>query len=201
MELTPATKTEMRLAAAWTNNFELRMRQAELEQQGFKVDLARKEKYPAFTVEPYFSRERAVDNETQAGIGLSVPLPLWNRNEGKVASEEARREQAITSLLVAQQTVERQVVEKAGAYRTKLEEMAKWRPDSVQQFKEAAALADRHYRLGAVPIATYAELQKQYLEAVEALLDTRREALEAGQHIRLLTALDFNAADKKGESK
>ena len=126
---------------------------------------------------------------------------MWNRNEGKVATEEARRQQAVTSLFVAQQTVERQVVEKAGAYRTKLEEMAKWRPDSVQQFKEAAALADRHYRLGAVPIATYVELQKQYLEAVEALLDTRREALEVGQQIRLLTGMDFNAGQTNKERK
>src|SRR5678810_391820 len=85
LEFGPAPETEALLAAARTNNFELRMRQAELEQQGFKVELARKEKYPAFTVEPYFSREQATDNETQAGIGLSVPLPLWNRNEGKVA--------------------------------------------------------------------------------------------------------------------
>jgi cobalt-zinc-cadmium efflux system outer membrane protein len=196
-----APEMEALLAAARTNNFELRMRQAELEQQGFKVELARKEKYPSFSVEPYFSREKAVDQETQAGIGLSVPLPLWNRNEGKVASEEARRQQAGTSLFVAQQTVERQVVEKAGAYRRKLEEMAKWRPDSVQQFKEAAALADRHYRLGAVPIATYVELQKQYLEAVEALLDTKREALEAGQQIRLLTGVDFNAGQTSKEKE
>ena len=58
--------------------------------------------------------------------------------------------------------------------------MAKWRPESVAEFRQAAELADRHYRLGAVPIATYVELQKQYLEAVEALLETRREALEAG---------------------
>ena len=72
-------------------------------------------------------------------------------------------------------------------------EMAKWRPDSAQQFKEAAALADRHYRLGAVPIATYVELQKQYLEAVEALLNTKREALEGGQELQRLTGSDFNA--------
>jgi cobalt-zinc-cadmium efflux system outer membrane protein len=201
LEFATAPETEELLAAARTNNFELRMRQAELEQQGFKVQLARKEKYPAFTVEPYFSRERAADQETQAGVGLSVPLPLWNRNEGKVASEEARRQQAITSLFVAQQTVERQVVEKAGVYRTKLEEMSKWRADSVQQFKEAAALADRHYRLGAVPIATYVELQKQYLEAVEALLDTRREALDAWQQIRLLTGMDFNAGQTNKEKR
>jgi cobalt-zinc-cadmium efflux system outer membrane protein len=201
LEFAPAPETEELLAAARTNNFELRMRQSELEQQGFKVQLARKEKYPAFTVEPYFSRERAADTETQAGVGLSVPLALWNRNEGKVASEEARRQQAITSLFVAQQTVERQVVEKAGVYRTKLEEMSKWRPDSVQQFKEAAALADRHYRLGAVPIATYVELQKQYLEAVEALLDTRREALEAWQQLRVLTGIDLNAGQTNKERK
>ena len=44
-----------------------------------------------------------------------------------------------------------------------------------------------------MPISTYIELQKQYLEAVEALLATKREALEAGQQIQLLTGLDFNA--------
>src|SRR5207249_8362610 len=126
---------------------------------------------------------------------------MWNRNEGKVATEEARRQQAVTSLFVAQQTVERQVVEKAGVYRTKVEEMSKWRPDSVQGFKEAAALADRHYRLGAVPIATYVELQKQYLEAVEALLDTRREALEARQQLDLLTGPDTNALPTSPSTK
>jgi hypothetical protein len=33
------------------------------------------------------------------------------------------------------------------------------------------------------------ELQKQYLEAVESLLDTKKEALEAAQNLELLTGL------------
>ena len=184
--------TELYLASAQTNNFEIRMRQAELEQQGFKVSLAKNEKYPAVSVGPYFSQERAGDQERQVGIGLSIPVPLWNRNSGKIATEEARRLQAETSLLLAHRNLERQVMEKALAYQTRLNEMAKWRPDSVQQFKEAAALADRHYRLGAVPIATYVELQKQYLEAVDALLSTKREALDAAQELQRLTGLDLN---------
>ena len=187
--------TELLRAAAQTNNFEIRMREAELELQGFKVSLAKNERYPAVTVGPYFSQERAGDRETQLGIGLSIPLPLWNRNSGRVATEEARRWQAETILLLAHRNLERQVIEKALAYQTRLSEMAKWRPDSVQQFKEAAALADRHYRLGAVPIATYVELQKQYLEAMEALLSTKREALDAGQQIQLLTGLNFSAVE------
>ena len=68
-------------------------------------------------------------------------------------------------------------------------QMANWRADSVQHFQEAADLADRHYRLGAVPISTYVELQEKYLEAIQGLLDTRREALEAGQTLELLTGL------------
>lgn len=79
-------------------------------------------------------------------------------------------------------------------YETKLREMSKWRPDSVQHFKEAAELADRHYRLGAVPISTYVELQQQYLDAVDGLLDTKRETLEAAVQLELLTGLPLPLA-------
>ncbi len=193
LTFTAAPETDALLAAARANNFEIRMRQVELEQQGFKVSLAHKDRYPSFTVGPYFSQERASDRERQVGIGISMPLPLWNRNEGNIETAMARQQQAETLMYVTQRTVERQVVEHALTYQTKLIEMAKWRPESVAEFRKAAELADRHYRLGAVPITTYVELQRQYLDAVEALLDTKREALDAGQQLELLTGLDIRA--------
>jgi len=192
-----APKTDALLAAAQANNFEIRMRQVELEQQGFRVSLARNERYPAVTVGPYVSQERAADRERQIGIGISIPLPLRNQNEGNVETAAARQKQAETSMYVTQRTIERQVVEKAVADQTKLTERAKWRPESAAEVRKAAELADRHYRLGAVPIATYVELQKQYLEAVEALLETRREALDAGQQLELLTGLNVNAVQTR----
>lgn len=62
-------------------------------------------------------------------------------------------------------------------------------PDAVQHFKEAVEVADRHYRLGAVPISTYVELQRQYLDVFEALLVTWHEALEAAAQLELLTGV------------
>jgi len=188
-----APEQETLLTAAQTNNFELQMRRVELEQQGFKVSLARKDGYPSLTAVPYYSQERAGDREQQVGVGISLPLPLWNRNKGNVETAEARRAQAETLLYIRQRDLDRRIIEMALTYQTKLAEIGKWRPESVDEFRKAAELADRHYRLGAVPIATYVELQKQYLEAVEALLDTRREALEAGQELQRLSGLDFNA--------
>ncbi|HXG47843.1 MAG TPA: TolC family protein [Methylomirabilota bacterium] len=177
------------LAAAQTNNFELRLRAAELEQQGFRVALAKNERWPSFSVGPQFSEENAGEQERVLGLGISFPLPLWRHNTANVEAARARQVQAETVLEVARRDVERRVVAAARAYETRLSEMAQWRADSVRQFAEAAELADRHYRLAAVPATTYVELQKQYLEAVETLLDTRREAIAAAAELEELTGL------------
>ena len=184
---------ELLLAAARTNNFELRQRVAELEQQGFRVDLAKNERYPAVTVGPFISGERAGDRERTVGVGVSFPLPLWNRNAGNIEVAQARREQAQTALNVAQRDVERKVSEAFLQYAARNHEISRTRPDAAQDFRETADLADRHYRLGAVPLATYIEMQKQYLEALEALLQTKQGALEASEQLHLLTGRSLNS--------
>lgn len=175
------------LTLARTNNFELRQRALELEQQGFRVDLAKNERYPAVTVAPYYSEEKAGAKDRMVGLGFSIPLPVWNQNKGGIEIAKARQDQAQTSLLVTQRAIEQRLLENATTYEARLREMSHWRIDSVERFREAAELADRHYRLGAVPIATYVEMQKQSLDALDALLETRREAMEAAQQIELAT--------------
>jgi cobalt-zinc-cadmium efflux system outer membrane protein len=177
---------------AQTNNFELKARIVDLEQQGIRVDLAKNERYPTIRVGPSYSRStvgKAAESDTIVGLGISLPLPLWNRNQGNITAAEARRTQAAVSLNVAERDLQRRVVEAALTYETKIRAMKQWRPESVQHFREAAELADRHYRLGAVPVATYVELQKQYLDAVDGLLDTKKEALDAAAQLELLTGL------------
>jgi len=183
------------LAAAREKNFDYRMRLVELEQQGFAVRLARNERYPGISVGPYLSRDNVGERETIVGLGLSVPLPVTGRTGAAVEVANARRRQAEAAVLVALRELDREVVTASQAFATKLAESRRWSPDSVKKFREAAELADRHYRLGAVPIATYVELQNSYLDAVEALLDTQREALEAGLKLQQLTGLDFNPVE------
>lgn len=183
------------LEAARENNFEFKMRRVELAQQGYAVRLARNERYPAISVSPFYSQERAGERETVVGLGVSVPLPVSGRTRSAVDVAESRRRQAETAALLAQRELEREVVGAAQAFATTLADTRRWAPNTVEKFREAAELADRHYRLGAVPIATYVELQNSYLDAVEALLDTQREALEAGLKLQQLTGLDFKAVE------
>lgn len=190
---------ESSLALARTNNFELRARTVELAQQGFRVELARNERYPAIGVGPMFSEENAGGRDRIVGVGMSFPLPLWKRNSANVESAAARRMQAEASFGVVQREAERKTTESELIHRNKLAALDKWRPDSAEYFRDAAELADRHYRVGAVPVSTDVELQKPYLEAVESLLDTRKEALDAARQIESLAGLAAPLAMSEGK--
>lgn len=179
LDLAPGLDIRALLAIARTNNFELRVKEAELTQQGFKVDLARSDRFPSISFGPMISEERSLGRDRIVGVGISLPLPLWRRNAANVESAEARRIQAEAMLQVTLREIELKLTQASQAYETKLAEIQKWHPDSLKEFEQAAALADRHYQLGAVPVTTYVELQKQYIDAVSSLLSLRTEALKA----------------------
>jgi cobalt-zinc-cadmium efflux system outer membrane protein len=83
--------------------------------------------------------------------------------------------------------LEREVAAEASHYRIHVEELAKWPGDTLDSFRQAAAEADEHYRLGALPLATYTELQQQYIDSVSAVLDSQLNAVEARLALEQLT--------------
>ena len=187
------------LRRAATGNFELRQREIEFNQQGFKLRLAENEAWPSITLGPDFSSERAGrEKETTAGVSVSIPLPLWNRNQGGIETANARLLQAETSLKLMLRDIERRLREQVAAYERVRKELARLSPKVADQLREAAVLADRHYRLGAVPLATYLEVQESYLEALEAIFASQADALNARAEIDLLTGASIPPALRAG---
>lgn len=170
-----------------TGNFELLQRQTELEQQGFKVRLTKNETWPSIATGPVVEQETAGDQETRVALAVSLPVPLWNHNKGNIEVAKAREMQAQASLMVSQRELERKIREAAATYELHRKEIQRWNPELVNQLREAAELADRHYRLGAVPLATYLEVQTSYLDALDAIFSTRAEVLQQLAELELLT--------------
>jgi outer membrane protein, heavy metal efflux system len=177
------------LRAARANAFDIRIRQVELAQQGFKVALSKNERFPAIAVGPFYSLENAIDREHRAGLGISLPLPLWDRNIGNIATSKARQAQAEASLALTEREVERRVAQNAAVLTAKRAEIDNLTQNELAKFREAAETADRNYQLGAVPLTIYIETQKQYLELVGALADLQKDALQAAQELEILTGL------------
>ena len=192
----PAALADL-LNQAAQNNYAIRVRRAELEQQGLKVALSENERYPTFTVGPSISQENAGDKETVIGLSLSMPLPVWDDGRAAVTASQARRMQAEASLQSTFREVEREITEAWLILETQRKRLDAWKPDSLATFADAARLADRHYRLGAVPISTYIEMQDKYLEATEAINDTRLDVLRAALDLEQLAgSADSNIQTK-----
>ena len=185
------------LTAARTNAFDIRIRQVEFAQQGIKVALSKNERFPAISIGPFYSMENAIDREQRAGVGVSVPLPLWDRNVGNIATSKARQQQAEASLAMTEREVERRVTQNAAILAAKRAEIEHLRGDELAKFGDAAEAADRNYQLGAVPLTIYIETQKQYLELVGTLTELQKDALQAAQELEILTGLKLYSEEKQ----
>lgn len=84
----------------------------------------------------------------------------------------------------------RDVYDQVAQYEAKRRALGQWEENTPARFAAAAEEADRNFRLGAIPIATYTQLQQAYIDATNAVLDTRREALDALLQLRALNAGD-----------
>jgi cobalt-zinc-cadmium efflux system outer membrane protein len=187
LTLNPPPALEALLADARRKNFDLRARILDVEQQGYAVKLAQNERWPSITVVPYVQRQSNQTRETQVGIGISIPLPLWNRNKGAIDSAKAKEVQAEVMLTAQLRQLERDVASQSSHYRLHVEELVKWPSDTLDGFRKAAAEADEHYRLGALPLSTYTELQRQYIGSVTAVLTSQLGAVDARLQLEQLT--------------
>lgn len=190
--LNPPPALDSLLTHARRKNFDLRARILDVQQQGFEVKLAENERWPSITVSPFVQRQQNETRETQAGINISIPLPLWNRNKGAIDATKAKEVQAEVMLTAQMRQLERDVAAQASHYRIHVEELAKWPADMLESFRKAAAEADEHFRLGALPLSTYTELQQQYMESVHAVLDSQMGAVEARLALEQLTGTKLN---------
>jgi cobalt-zinc-cadmium efflux system outer membrane protein len=175
------------IASSYEENFDLQTRRTELEQQGFRVSLARNEHWPSVKMGPYTAGENVVDSERELGLSLSVSLPFWNQARGSEETAKARLNQAEVLLAAAMRDLERQIMTAVHSYNQELKELGEDTPQLLEQLRDAAKLADDNYRLGALPISTYTEIQLQYVDATEAVLSSRMDALQNLSNLEYLS--------------
>lgn len=176
------------------SNFDLQQKRLQVARQGLKIDLSKSERWGNISFGPYMAGQHAGGTQIEGGFAFSIPLPLWNKNKGNIAADQARRQQAEAVLAVTLRNLERDLAVERAAYLAELAALARWRSESETEFAAAAVEADRHYRLGAVPAATYVEMQRGYLDAMDALIESRRQAWKHRMELERLTGAPLKAA-------
>jgi cobalt-zinc-cadmium efflux system outer membrane protein len=111
-------------------------------------------------------------NDQAFVVGVSIPLPLWNRNQGNIAAAEAKVRAATARETVALADYQQQVAEARAAYLAAEAKADTLEEKSLPQAEEALRLADIGYRNGKFPLI-------EVLGAADARDEIRHDLIDA----------------------
>ena len=166
-------------AARWQKeaqeqNPELATQRTLIERAHKEKDLAAKESLPDFNASIFYGRESALETERTAGLGLSIPLPIFNRNRDLIQSLKMRieaeeklkdfKERELASqlgILLAEIEASRQ---------TLLKYPLSLMTDLENDFKET----ETEFRKGRVDFLVFVELENEIAETYHRALDAQK---------------------------
>lgn len=178
----------------------LRIDRASKEKQ-----LARAERWEDWTIGIEYSRDKGVFSEPIGnkkddflGLSLSVPLPLWNQNEGKLI-EAAAAEARARGELLAFETKARAEIE--GARRKVallLPVLERYESTSIPLAEKNVHTVQKSYTEGLLSITDVLQAQRQLIELRSAQADSILEFARALTELE--TALGYSEPISNGES-
>ncbi len=167
------------------------------ESQEAKVRKAIKSQFPRISIGPTVARD--TDNLTTAGFGVSISLPIFDHNQGRIAAERATRQQLLDEYLArlfeARADVSRILAEISGA-RERLkavDESISTKKELVQVYKEAA-------QENTIPVLNYYHALNALDTKREEKLKLKRDMVDLGIAFEIATGRYFTHRHVKGST-
>lgn len=140
--------------------------------------LARREAIPNLSIGAFVERQELYTPEApgapfgasryespRVGLGVSLPVPLWNRNQGLVAERKAQTEQARLGREATALAVRTEVTTALRAYEAAREEARVFENDVLEPARTNQQLLETAFRAGKVGLPTLLLLRNQLLDA------------------------------------
>jgi cobalt-zinc-cadmium efflux system outer membrane protein len=119
-------------------------------------------------------------------VGVSIPLPLLDRNRGPIAQAEAQRDRARAELQIARLEVHQRLVEGARERETLVRQVARDR-DLVVRADRVSAMSLQAYREGAMALPAVLEARRTAREVLSQYIDDLASLLTVEAELRALT--------------
>jgi len=132
------------------------------------------------------------DSSYTVGLKLSIPIPLFDRNQAGVLEAQTKKNSAETRLSAAVKAIEREVEAAYAGFVNAESALAMYRTDILPQLEENLKLTQEAYRLGEVGILTVIEEQKKYFEVNDGYLTALYDRQTSLSKLETAVAIDLN---------
>jgi len=180
---------------------DLKALEAEIGRGDADIVLARAEGIPNLTAGLALAREASAmeiggvegkDTAYTIGLKLSMPIPLFDRNQSAVQEARARRNSTESRLTAAARNVEREVETAYAGLLNAEKVLSLYRSGIIPQLEENLKLTQEAYRLGEVGILAVIQEQKKFFEVSDGYLTALHERRTALVKLETAVATDLS---------
>lgn len=151
---------------------------SQLAAQEAQTGVERAARVPDLTLSVGSQRDDQVGRR-QAVIGLSVPLPLFNRNEGNLKAALRRTDKAREALAAAQVSASSELATAYTRYEVARNEVALLRQDVIPNARSAYELTLKGFEYGKFPFLEVLDAQRTWFQAQSRQWNSMLEAYRA----------------------
>ncbi|MFP3940921.1 MAG: TolC family protein, partial [Thermoanaerobaculia bacterium] len=146
--------------------------------------LARSERMPDVTAGLRAGREEGDDI---VGLGLTIPIPLFDRNQGAVAEADAELAGARAELAVTDLAVRREVAAARARLVAALEALEAAESLGLAALEDGLELVERSFDAGKIGSAEVILFRRELVEARRQSVEARVEAFRAAVDLAVVT--------------
>lgn len=155
----------------------------EMARRRAALDLERSRRYPNVTVSVGAQRSDEFDS-TQGVVGISIPLPLFDRNQGNVGEAQQRVYQAQDELLATEIRLKRELAQAHGQLSAARQQVEALRAHVLPGAQRAYEAATRGFELGKFSFLDVLDAQRTLLQVRTQYLGALSQANQASAELQ-----------------
>jgi cobalt-zinc-cadmium efflux system outer membrane protein len=159
----------------------------ELEAARSSERLARAERFPEPSLFAFYEREEGLDRI--AGGGISIPLPLFDRNQGGVLSARAEVARREAELAAAGLAAEQETIAALAAYSAASSQLDVLDRRVVGSLAENLDLVTRSFQAGRLGLGELVAMRRRLIESRRSRVAALRASWEAWAQLELALGL------------
>jgi cobalt-zinc-cadmium efflux system outer membrane protein len=146
------------------------------------IDLAEAELIPGIDIRVAYGRNNATDEEI-VEAGISLPLPLFNRNQGRIIEARHRADKARRHAESLANTLLLEVTAAYASYMTARDEIATLQDQIVPAAERAFSQAKEGYQAGKTSLLDLLDAQRTLMKARQSRLESLKDQNIAWVHL------------------
>lgn len=171
-------------------NASVQIAELEIDKSKFLIRRAEVEPFPNLTVYAGYQRQIEPALHNMGLLTLSVPLPLWNQNQGNITSAYANLNKAHAEVESVQNEIARRMAEAGGRFRAADQQARRFELKIVPKAREGVLLIQEGFAQGQLDIMRLLQAQRALVESNLGYIDALEARWNAAAEMAGIAQLD-----------